>query len=219
MPPEARIESVENITSDIRILRLSAGLDFAAGQYARLSATRVEGRYFSIASAPHESLLEFHIRNTGHGFSAHDFRAGELLGLEGPLGRGVPEHPDRPLLLLAGGIGVAPMRALILDRLHKDAKSEIALYWSVRDKEHLYLDQDFRSLAARHGSFTYVPLTSGTPAPGLRPGFAGEAAAEDLGTFRNRSIYVAGPRAMIDATLPLLAGKGAETGYVFHDAF
>lgn len=188
----------------------------------RLSVNNAEPRYFSIASAPEDDLLSFHIRHTGHGFSALAFSSlteGSDITLEGPMGHGVPAPPERPLLLLAGGIGIAPMLSVIRHRIHNGLAAPVTLYWGVRDKTQIYLHDVFRALADEHDAFSYIPLVSDTPCPGIRNGFAGTAVTEDYDDLSASSIYMAGPRAMIDATMPLLAAKKADLDYVFQDIF
>jgi NAD(P)H-flavin reductase len=55
--------------------------------------------------------------------------------------------------------------------------------------------------------------------PHYRTGLLAAAVAEDFETLAGMSIYMAGPAAMIDSTVPLLLHKGAEESYIFSDGF
>lgn len=222
IPPEqrlARVAAVEDISSDIRILRLALEggerLDFRPGQYAYLGAEGVDARAFSIASAPDDPFLEFHIRGAGHGISAHamGLRPGAALTVKGPFGTNVLLSGTGPLLVLAGGIGIAPMKSIVEARLRSGDPSRLHLYWGVRDKSQLYLDPLFRDLARRHPHFSYNPL------PQDEKGFIGSALAADFSDLSPYSVYLAGPKPMIDATTPVLLEKGARRDHIFSDAF
>ena len=224
---DGRIASIEAPASDTRILRVEvAGRDaipFRAGQYAMLSAEGFEPRAFSIASAPHLPFLEFHIKSTGRGLSSHIFetwKKGDAISLEAPFGDHYWRASSRPLLALAGGVGIAPLKAIIEAHFDHAAQSPAHLYWGVRDEAHLYLDAFFRDLGKKHTGFHYAPLLAHAESKGsLRSGFVGPAAAQDFTTFAGFNIYMAGPAAMVQATLPLLMSHGAEKDFIFSDAF
>jgi CDP-4-dehydro-6-deoxyglucose reductase/ferredoxin-NAD(P)+ reductase (naphthalene dioxygenase ferredoxin-specific) len=223
-----RVIEVHDISPDTRKLTIEIDnkqrLDFIAGQYARLLLPGFEERSFSIASAPHENFLEFHIKNSGQGMSAHiveDLKPGSPVGIKGPLGT---SHwrpaADRPLLALAGGIGIAPLKSIVDACLHDRAHPPVYLYWGTRNSHQLYLDDHFRALGKKYPRFSYIPvLSEETDNPYCRTGPAGSAVLEDFDTLSGISIYMAGPKAMIDSTLPLLLQKGAEEDYVFSDGF
>lgn len=224
---DGRVAAIEAPAPDTRIIRVTIDggqrIPFQAGQYAMLSATGFEPRAFSIASAPHEPFIEFHIKSTGRGLSAYIFenwKAGEAVTLEAPFGDHYWRPASRPLLALAGGVGIAPLKAIIEAHFDHAAQSPAHLYWGVRDAAHLYLDSFFRDLQKKHPGFHYVPLLAHAEAPSaLRTGFVGPAATQDFATFAGFNIYMAGPAAMVEATLPLLARHGAEKDYIFSDAF
>jgi NAD(P)H-flavin reductase len=214
MSMHARVTALQDIPPDTRILRVvlddGARLDFLPGQYVFLGAPGVEARAFSIATAPGAEALEFHIRDSGQGFSAHAVRAlktGDILTLEGPFGTNVLRDDDRPVLAVAGGLGIAPLKSIVEARLQSPRAGPVTLYWSARGPEHHYLDAHFQQLARRHARFTYVPLV------------AAEAPALNVADLKDFNIYMAGPRAMTGALLPALLEKGAARERIFSDAF
>jgi CDP-4-dehydro-6-deoxyglucose reductase/ferredoxin-NAD(P)+ reductase (naphthalene dioxygenase ferredoxin-specific) len=222
---EGRIAAIEEPAADTRILKVDIADDipFRAGQYAMLSAPGFEARAFSIASAPHLPYVEFHIKSTGRGLSAHIFenwKKGDTVALEAPFGGHYWRPSSRPLLALAGGVGIAPLKAIVEAHFDHAAQSPAHLYWGVRDKAHLYLDSFFRDLAKKHHGFHYVPLLAhDEDKSSLRTGFVGPAVSQDFSTLAGFNIYMAGPAAMVDATLPLLEKRGAEKDFIFSDAF
>lgn len=213
------IADIKDIAPDIRILHLrldgGARLDFKAGQYVWLGAEGQETRAFSIASAPEDPLIELHIRSAGHGISAYvmTLEVGAALTLRGPAGMNVLREGAGPLLVLAGGIGIAPMKAIVESRLKMADDAPLYLYWGVREASQLYLDDLFKALAATHPRFKYVSVPQDTD------GFIGAALARDFEDLAAVSIYLAGPKPMIEATMPALMQKGARRDHIFSDAF
>lgn len=222
---EARVISVDEIAGDTRIIRADIGAPspHRAGQYAHLSAAGFDARPYSIANAPDGGLLEFHIKNTGRGLTAHIFenwRAGSAISVEAPFGDHFWRASTRPLLALAGGVGIAPIKAILEAHFAHAQHSPAYLYWGVRDAQHLYLDQAFRALQKNYPEFRYVPLL-GEPATDSthRTGYIAPALAEDFKTLAGHNIYIAGPAPMINATLPALDALGAEKDGLFSDSF
>jgi CDP-4-dehydro-6-deoxyglucose reductase/ferredoxin-NAD(P)+ reductase (naphthalene dioxygenase ferredoxin-specific) len=227
-----RVIGIHDVSPDTRKLTVEIDnkqrLPFSAGQYVHLAVEGFEERPFSIASPPHEPLLEFHVKSTGRGLSAHiieELRPGSPITVKGPLGISYlrpynEKEGSRPLLALAGGLGIAPMKSIIEACLHDRSHLPVHLYWGARQRSQLYLDDYFRALAKKYPRFSYIPVLSEEKEDlQYRTGFLGHAVAEDFETLAGLSIYMTGPAAMIDATLPLLMHKGAEEEFIFGDGF
>lgn len=219
------VTRVEEIAEDTRIFRIDTGgpLPHRAGQYAFLHAEGFEPREFSIASAPDAPYLEFHIKTTGRGISQHIFetwKPGAKVALDAPYGDHFWRPAARPLLALAGGVGIAPIKAIIEAHLAHGEAAPAHLYWGVRDETHLYLDNFFKALRESHHDFHYTPLLAqGKAGEGRRAGFIAPALMQDFPTLAGFSIYIAGPRAMVETTLPVLTQKHADPAWLFSDAF
>jgi CDP-4-dehydro-6-deoxyglucose reductase/ferredoxin-NAD(P)+ reductase (naphthalene dioxygenase ferredoxin-specific) len=221
----ARVTAVEQATDVTRILRVSleggARLEFKAGQYAMLQIGDLPARAYSIASPPSAPALEFHVKNTGRGIGGHVFeklKTGDQLFIEAPFG----DHYWRPgagaLLALAGGVGIAPLKAIVETQLAAGGSAH--LYWGARNRAHLYLDGFFRALAERQPKFRYTPvLSEETPPAGYRAGFIGPVLFTDFPSLAGHNIYMAGPGAMVEALLPQLLQHGADKKSLFSDSF
>jgi CDP-4-dehydro-6-deoxyglucose reductase len=85
---------------------------------------------------------------------------GALLRIEGPLGQFIYRPGDRPLLLIGGGTGYAPLKALIREVLETVTQREQTLFWGVRSAGDLDEDAWLRALAARHVRFRFVPASA-----------------------------------------------------------
>src|SRR5579885_2865654 len=154
-----RVVGLENLTHDIRRVRLeivSGGpFDFSAGQYAAVRVSNLPARDFSMANRPDQPVLEFHVRHMSGGaasrYIVRHLALGESVRLEGPFGSAhLREHHTGPILAIAGGSGLAPVKSIVETALHRGARQPIHLYFGVRDERDLYLDEHFTALAAAH---------------------------------------------------------------------
>lgn len=224
----ARVAEIEDASHDIRIVRLAvdsgAPFPFAAGQYARLSFGALPARDYSMANRPGEALLEFHIRNVGDGASgyvAHRLSLGEPVGVEGPLGEAHlrPDHAG-PILAIAGGSGLAPMKSIVETALAENPDRAVHLYFGARDERDIYLERHLRRLEARHPGFFFVPVLSEPSAQtARRSGLVGDAVAADFTGFAGFKAYLAGPPPMVEAAIEMLRTRGLPARDIHADPF
>ncbi|MCK6450434.1 MAG: 2Fe-2S iron-sulfur cluster-binding protein [Alphaproteobacteria bacterium] len=227
-----RVAAVDVMTHDIKRVRLaveSGGpFTFAAGQYAALGFGDLPLRDYSMANAPDPAgtgELEFHIRHVAGGASsayvAKVLRPGEPVRVQGPYGSSfLREQHSGPILAIAGGSGLAPIKSIVETALTLGMRQPIHLYFGVRDERDLYLDSHFRDLAARHPNLAFVPvLSEPRAATARRTGFVHEAAARDFTDFDGAKAYVAGPPVMVEAASTLLADRGMRREDIHADAF
>lgn len=205
-----RIERLERLAHDVMgvWLRLPAAepLAFRAGQYLDVLLPQARRRSFSVASPPHDArLLELHVRRVAGGlFSERLFAAsgpGGLLEIEAPLGafHYLESDPRRPLLLIGGGTGLAPLLSIARHVVEQGIDREVHLYWGVRTERDLYALGPLEALARCSPRFVYQTVLS-EPSVGWtgQAGWVHEVALESLGT-RAFEVYAAGPPAMIVA--------------------
>lgn len=216
----ATVETVRDVHPDIRIIRIRPNgvkLSWLAGQYMELVFAGLPARPYSIANAPHHDVLEFHIRRAGKGgvsdHAVSNLKSGDTLALRGPFGKAaMVANNTMPLLLVAGGVGLPPLKALVDDSLHRNLSTPITLYWGVRTKDDLYLGQYFTDLEKNHPHFKFMPVIQDQS--GQTVGDAINAQAPDLSSTR---IYLAGSEAMIAAILPQLYQRGAQADFIHGD--
>ena len=122
-------------------------MQFLAGQYVDFLLPDGRRRSFSIANPPHDDeFIELHVRHVEGGyFTGYIFQkmeVGETLRIEGPFGPfSLREESERPMILMAGGTGFAPIKGIIEHALAEQVKRPMHLYWGVRSKRDLYLDE------------------------------------------------------------------------------
>ncbi len=146
----------------------SQAFDFIPGQYVDIIMRDGKRRSFSIANLPaqaREDGLELHIRQVpgGH-FTPKVFQAArerDLWRFEGPFGSYfLQSEAAQPLIMIAGGTGFAPIKALASQALEKNPAQPIHLFWGARDSQDLYLHDVAQLWARQHSNFTYTPVLS-----------------------------------------------------------
>jgi len=227
-----RAEHLERLSHDVMqvLLKLpeTERLQFLAGQYIEFILKDGRRRAFSIANAPHQDeYLELHIRHvpggsfTGHVFDEMKDRA--LLRMEGPLGSFyLREDSHRPVLMMAGGTGIAPLKGMIDHAQYIGIDRPVHLFWGVSSKRDLYLQDEPQRWMLNNSRFRYTPVLSDPQAEDQWQGKTGLVmnalleACPDLGDYE---IYMSGPPSMIEAATPVFAHHGASLNHMYSDAF
>jgi ferredoxin-NADP reductase len=141
----SRVQAVIPATPATRVVRVDlagAPFPFDAGQSALIGPAEQDARVpYSIASAPIETLangwLDFLVKVEASGRWGHKFDSiapGMYLGIRGPFGSfKFPAHPkERGFLFVAGGTGIAPIRAMIREALLRGQEGRMRLLYSAK---------------------------------------------------------------------------------------
>jgi len=228
---EAIVERIERLTADIIRLQLrltnDQRLEFLAGQYIDILLPDGRRRSFSIANAPHQDeLLELHIRHNEDGDYTHyifnEMQENERIRIEGPFGSFYfRENTSHPIIFMAGGTGLGPIKAIIEHALAKGVARPMYLYRGARRPGDLYMDDLIKSLA-QNSNLNYIPVLSAITELdnwGGRTGFVHQAIANDFKDLRNYEVYSCGPPAMVDAGLQAFLERGLPGDRYYCDAF
>ncbi|NTV10812.1 MAG: CDP-6-deoxy-delta-3,4-glucoseen reductase, partial [Zoogloea sp.] len=150
-----RVQKLERAADDVIILELklpaTEKFQFRAGQYIDFLLADGKRRSFSIANAPETAgHIEIHIRRVPGGFfTEHVFermKEKDILRFEGPLGSFyLREESDKPVVLLAGGTGFAPIKGIVEHAIATGSRRRMTLYWGARNRAGLYLAELARS--------------------------------------------------------------------------
>jgi ferredoxin-NADP reductase len=196
-------------TADIRTFRLGRpdGFDFTAGQFVPVRIM-VDGkphvRCYSISSAPEaRGYLEISIRRQGLvSRTLHaTLRTGSQLAINRPAGQFVyPAQDDRPLALLAGGIGITPLLSMLRHAVASDPTRPVTLLYSARREEDVAFLGELRVLAERHPQVRVgVTLTQPTGPTRWRQGRIDAAMiAQHVGDPANAVFCLCGPGPMLE---------------------
>lgn len=202
---------------------------YLPGQYIDLLLDGGHRRSFSMANAPNGESLELQIRVTAAGrfanWAAHEMPERAILQFEGPLGAFYLREPStRPLLMLAGGTGIAPLLAM-LEQLLRDALTRpLWLYWGVRTAADLYLHERLMQWTTQHAGFHYRPVLSAPSADDLAAnihalGWAHEQPLLEHSDLRSFDAYVSGPPPMVQAAKSAFASAGLPATQLYYDSF
>ena len=212
---KAKIVGIKEAGQDIRIFYIkpeNGAYPFKAGQYTSISIEGFPPRPFSIACAPNnEKTLEVHVKNSRAGglssYMVRNLSVGKSLFLTPPSGSCTLEEMagtgKTPLLFIAGGLGIAPVKALIEDLFSLERKampSAVALYWGTEEENEQYIKGHFEDMATRQDNFNFISVVGK---------LVGEAVIADIADLSGYNIYIAGSPEMVQATIPMLTGNDA----------
>jgi CDP-4-dehydro-6-deoxyglucose reductase len=222
------------LTPEVMKIRLrlpkAQRLQFLAGQYLEILLPDDKRRAFSIASAPQsEDEIELHIRHVeGGGFTSWVFdslKVKDILRIEAPLGTFFirNDQVNRPMILMGGGTGFAPLKSMIEDLLAHGDTRPLHLFWGAASHSDLYLYDLVHGWASEYG---HIRFTSALSEPGndkeASGGFSGlvhEAVLDAYPSLGDIDIYMSGPPAMIDTARAAFLEHGAEQRRLFFDSF
>lgn len=229
----ARVEKLTRAAPDVMLVELklptTERLQFLAGQYVDILLKDGRRRAFSLANPPHDDArLQLHIRRVPGGqFTEHVFSAmkeRDILRINGPHGSFfLREESRKPMLLVAGGTGFAPIKAVIEHALAETPQRPMALYWGGHRREDIYLRELAEGWARTHPDFRFVPVLS-DPSPEDEPagrtGFVHAAAMQDFPDMAAYQAYVCGPPPMVAAARrDFVAQCGLPADEFFADSF
>jgi CDP-4-dehydro-6-deoxyglucose reductase len=216
----ARIQKLTRAAPDVMIVELklpaSERLQFLAGQYIDILLKDGRRRAFSLANAPHDDAsLHLHIRQvaggqfTGQVFDTMQVR--DIVRLNGPHGSFfLREDSAKPIVLVAGGTGFAPIKAIVEHAIAEGCQRPMTVYWGGRQRIDLYLMPLAEQWSAEHPQICFVPVLSES-APeerwSGRTGFVHRAVMEDFPDLSGHQVYVCGAPAMVAAARRDLIGE------------
>ncbi|MHA1553891.1 MAG: NADH:ubiquinone reductase (Na(+)-transporting) subunit F [Alphaproteobacteria bacterium] len=154
-------------------------------------------------------------------------KPGAVIDTAGPYGGFRAQDTDREMVFIGGGVGMAPLRAIIFDQLERRrSKRKITFWYGARSVIELFYRDGFDDLQARHDNFDWTVALS-DPKPrddwqgttgfihnvALERYLDGHPAPEDC------EYYLCGPPLMIRAALAMLDDLGVEADCIFNDDF
>lgn len=221
-----KVATFEYVTQDIVVIRFrfppTAKFDYLPGQYVDLNFKGVK-RSYSIANAKRESKeLELHIRKVPNGQMSElifgELKDNQLMRIEGPKGTFFLRDSTKPLILLAGGTGVAPVKAIVEELIKNEDSREVYIYWGMPSSEGFYLES-LDTIAKEKSNIHYIPVLSGNGDWNGRKGFVHQAVCEDFNSLEQYDVYACGSPLMIDTARNDFSEKGLPLDNFYSDAF
>jgi len=224
----AEVVAVEHRSDSLAVLTIAPDLplEFLAGQHLTVQTPRWPRvwRPYSIAGMPRDDgLLTLHVRAIPGGWVSNALvrytSPGSQLVLGPPLGTmTLARATTRDLLCVAGGTGLAPVKAIIEQAVRESAVTprRVCLYYGARRREDLYDLPDLWRLADAYSGFELIPVTSDDPAFDGMQGNVGRVAARYMPT-PECDAYIAGPPAMVRETIRVLRRSGVRRERIHFD--
>jgi CDP-4-dehydro-6-deoxyglucose reductase len=231
----ARVADIVKPSPDVAIVTLkpppSAAIRYRPGQYVSLIGDDGRLHAFSIANALREDhTLELHIGRIPNGrFTTHvheHMRVNDIVRFEGPFGDfGFAEDAQamqRPAILVAGGTGIAPIKAMLEAAAQSGVQRELHVYWGSRHRDGFYALGAFTAMTRAR----VTPVLSEPSAADAwtgRTGLVHRAVIEDFADLSRCSVYACGSPGLIDAAFRDFTQRAALSADrffadVFHNA-
>jgi ferredoxin-NADP reductase len=203
-----------------------------AGQHVDVRLTAEDGyqaqRSYSIASAPEDDVLVLTVERLDDGevssYLVGELRQGDELELRGPIGGYFvwEEALGGPLLLVGGGSGIVPLRAMIRHRFARRSAVPVRLLYSARSLDEVIYREELLAADGRGGVDVRFTLTREQPDGwnGYDRRIDGDLIAEVAWTPAERPIaYVCGPTAFVEVAADALVSLGHQAGRIRTERF
>ena len=201
-----------------------------AGQHLDVRLTAEDGyqaeRSYSIASAPEDDVLQITVDRIDNGevspYLVDELRPGDEFELRGPIGGHFTWSADEggPLLLIAGGSGLAPLMSMLRHRGARASEAEVHVLVSARTRDDLLYRDELETLAPKAGLRLEQTYTREPP-----PGWSGWSRRVDADMIRELSpgpgtrSFVCGPTPFVESVTELLVATGHDPREVHAERF
>lgn len=209
-----RVVRINKTAPDVAVVKLRLPMNetffFRAGQYIDILLPDGGRRSYSLAVPPDQISLthiELHIRHhPGGRFTDHVFEGlaeRDMLRFEGPFGSFFLRNDStKPAILVAGGTGFAPVKAMIEHALIRKVDREFWIYWGGRVRQDLYLFDLARKWAEQNDRIRFIPVLSRPSAAcewSGRTGWVHNAVIQDFPNLSGYEVYACGSPVMVNA--------------------
>jgi ferredoxin-NADP reductase len=208
------------------VLKKPAGFSFRPTQFTFLSLRTGEGtdvRPMSIATSPTRPNLEYAVRVSDSSFKRAfaSLRPGDSVKVQGPFGRFLLKE-DRPAVLLAGGIGITPLKGMAEYAQDTALPIPVRLVYSNRSEDEIAYRAELEELQRRNPRFRVLNTLTGKVAKGW-DGYVGRIDARLLQDatrgLKGPVYYVCGKTSMVGEMLRLLSESGVPEPDVLVEVF
>lgn len=196
-----------------------SGLAFLPGQYVNLGVPgTAQRRSYSFSSAPGADALSFLVRDIPDGLMSGWLRAAEpgaAMEFTGPAGSFYLRDVTRPLLLLAGGTGLAPFLSMLGRLAETGCAQPVRLVYGVTNDADLVGLAELDAYAAMLPGFSYVTTVAAEASAHPRKGYVTAQVDASWLNGGDVDVYLCGPPPMVDAVRGWLSAQGV-TPAAFH---
>lgn len=228
---DAKVIEIEDLTHDIKRIKfeMQDDFNFKPGQYLQIQVPGIETvRAYSIASdikdLKHpEVIIRLVPGGVATKFVHKAMIVGDKIQITGPFGDFfLQEKSTRPMIMIAGGSGMAPIRSIIFRMMDLNFPRKGTYFFGARTKKDLYYTDYFLDVAKMYPNFKYIPALS-APLPEdnweLEVGLITDVVRKHTEDLSGHEAYLCGSPGMIDACIKVLKEKGMPEEYIYFDKF
>ncbi|MCE0914049.1 MULTISPECIES: benzoate 1,2-dioxygenase electron transfer component BenC [Pseudomonas] len=225
---EAAISDVRQLSASTIALSIKgealSRLAFLPGQYVNLKVPGSEqSRAYSFSSLPKDGEVSFLIRNVPGGlmssFLTQLAKAGDSMSLAGPLGSFYLRPIQRPLLLLAGGTGLAPFTAMLEKIAEQGSAHPLHLVYGVTNDFDLVELDRLQALAARIPNFTFSACVANPDSQYPQKGYVTQHIEPRHLNDGDVDVYLCGPPPMVEAVSQYIREQGITPANFYYEKF
>ncbi|MEN8639533.1 benzoate 1,2-dioxygenase electron transfer component BenC [Pseudomonas sichuanensis] len=225
---EAAISAVRQLSASTIALSIKGEalnrLAFLPGQYVNLKVPGSEqSRAYSFSSLPKDGEVSFLIRNVPGGLMSSFLtglaKAGDSMSLAGPLGSFYLRPIQRPLLLLAGGTGLAPFTAMLEKIAELGSEHPLHLIYGVTNDFDLVELDRLQALAARIPNFTYSACVANPDSQYPQKGYVTQHIEPRHLNEGDVDVYLCGPPPMVEAVSQYIREQGITPANFYYEKF
>jgi benzoate/toluate 1,2-dioxygenase reductase subunit len=201
-----------------------AALTFLPGQYVNIAVPGTdESRSYSFSNAPDDEALTFLVKITPGGVMSEYLtsraQVGEAINFTGPHGSFFLRESDAPLLLLAGGTGLAPILSILRTLDASDsARPTHLLYGATTDDDVVELDT-IEALAASFPSLTWDYCVGDRNTRARNQGYVTGLIGPEHLHGGATAVYLCGPPPMVEGVRSHFSGEGVTPSGFFYEKF
>ncbi|OTG86007.1 benzoate 1,2-dioxygenase electron transfer component BenC [Acinetobacter sp. ANC 3832] len=226
---EGTLACVENlsdstITFDIQLNEGQPDIHFLAGQYVNVNIPgTTETRSYSFSSKPGNGLTSFVVRNVPNGkmseFLSKTVQAGDKMSFTGPFGSFYLRNVTRPVLMLAGGTGIAPFMSMLQVLEEKGSEQRVRLVFGVTNDFDLVALEKLNKLQEKFSWFEYRTVVAHPDSAHERKGYVTSHIDNEWLNGGDVDVYLCGPVPMVEAVRGWLDTEGVKPANFLFEKF
>jgi len=216
-----------NLLSDTAIelvVALDEPLAFLPGQYVNIQVPgTLHVRAYSFSSQPGSLEGRFLIRNVPGGMMSQWLtqraRPGDRLTLSGPMGSFYLRHGERPLLMLAGGTGLAPLLSMLHTLQTQGSQRPVMLLYGVTRDCDLVKTDALDTFIQQLTGYRWLPVVADENSTCPQRGFVTDHLDDAMLNNGDVDIYLCGPPPMVNAVAMALRDRGITPAGFWYEKF
>ncbi|MGC3874357.1 benzoate 1,2-dioxygenase electron transfer component BenC [Halomonas sp. GXIMD04776] len=214
---EGKVAAIEPLSEDsidlVVDLDENAELAFLPGQYVHIQIPGSDQtRSYSFSSFPGSTQASFLIRNIPQGLMSGYLngaaKPGDRLTMTGPMGSFYLRDITRPVLMLAGGTGLAPFLSMLAQLAEKGCDQPIHLIYGVNKDDHLVKCEALDAFVEKLPGFSYTTVVVDEASDHPRKGYVTHHMDRKVLNDGDVDVYLCGPPPMVDAVLHYFDDQG-----------